>query len=251
MKAVFRFTLILFVLILPAVLTVQASNTPLHRQLSDVAHKLDQATFQTVRRGWTHDYGFQRGTGMLNSYEYLRSLLSYAELQSRLPMSIYTKGPHTRTQLDLQNERDFGHYNPEFVRFFHSTVNKMLSSNNFTNSTHSLVTKTGLLEKFERLYHIYQYIEQNKDEYQTFKSGYKAKLAAGNWPEGGYRDLLPKKLLDSHIYWNWAETVYYFWIRRDIDGSKERWFALINDVLNAYNVDKKKILKRLKKSANY
>lgn len=251
MKAAYRFILFLFAFNAVLVTSVQADSKQLANQLSEITLRLDHASFQTVRRGWSHDYGFRSGTGMLNTFEYLRSLLNYEQLQSQVPMAIFLKGPHSKKALDLQHPQSFGYYNPEFVRYFHATVRHMIGSDNFVHASRGLMKKTGLLEKFERLYHIHQYINENKQEYLRFKADYQKGLAAGNWPEGGYREFLPKHLMDHDLYWNWSETVYYFWIRRDIDGTKELWFAVINDVLDAYNVDKEKIFKRIYKNKNY
>ncbi|HHW80087.1 MAG TPA: hypothetical protein GX746_00070, partial [Bacteroidales bacterium] len=54
------------------------------------------------------------------------------------------------------------------------------------------------------------------------------------WEEGGYREMIPEQIY-SEYYWNWSETSYHFWVRRDIDETIDLWTAIISDVLDAYD----------------
>lgn len=206
---------------------------PLAVAVTNVVLHLDQARFQPVRKGWDFDYGFQGGAGMLNTYEYLRSLCSYEDLQSMLPMQIYRRGPHTADSLDLNSPFDFGRYNPEFVAHFHATVRTLLENDAFIAASRGGMRKHGLLEKLERLREIHEYIEGAPEEFAQFKKQFEASIADKTWGKGEYRDRMPKAL-DTDRYWNWSESAYYFWVRRDLDGTKEGWINVINDILRAY-----------------
>lgn len=61
-------------------------SSPLVNELSMVVKNLDKAEFRPVREGWQHDYGFGPGVGLLNTYEYLRSLTSFETFQGKLPL---------------------------------------------------------------------------------------------------------------------------------------------------------------------
>lgn len=205
----------------------------LEQAIANVITNMDQAKFMPVRSpAWQYDYGLDGG-GILNTYEYLHSLVSFEELQNLLPMDIYLSGPHDRSDLNLTSRDSFGHYNPEFVHFFHQAVNQILSEREFVNTTHDMVDRylLGLLERLQR---IYIHIEENPEEFQQFKRNYAQQLAAGTWPEGGYYENMPDSL-NSDEYWNWSETAYYFWIRRDLDGTAEQWIDIINTILSAYS----------------
>lgn len=210
-----------------------SNSITLSDEIKNVIYNLDRAKFNPVRKGWQFDYGFSSGTGMLNTFEYLRSLMSFAFLQNMLPMNIYLSGPHSSDQLDLTNPNDFGHYNPEFVRYFHSVIASIISDRSFITSTQEMMNKYGIITNLKGLQDIYRLIEQDRNSFQKYKSEYQQLLHEHKWPEGGYRDHLPKEL-DQDKYWNWSETNYYFWIRRDIDGTMELWINIINDILDAY-----------------
>ena len=209
------------------------NQPPLESVVTNVVLRLDDARFQPVRQGWDFDYGFEEGAGTLNTYEYLRSLCSYETLQSALPMRIFDRGPHSTDSLDLTNSFEFGHYNPKFVEHFHATLRKLLESEAFIDSSREGLRKHGLLEKLERLREMHRYIEANTEEFGRFKKEFEAAIADKTWGKDDYRTRLPKAL-DSEAYWNWAETAYYFWVRRELDGTKDRWISVINDVLRAY-----------------
>ena len=170
---------------------------------------------------------------MLNTYEYLRSLCSYEALQSALPMRIFERGPHATDSLDLTNPFEFGHYNPEFVEHFHASLRKLLENEAFITASRDGVKKHGLLEKLERLREMHGYIEANTEEFARFKKEFEAAIAENTWGKDDYRTRMPKAL-DSEAYWNWSETAYYFWVRRELDGTRARWIHLINDILRAY-----------------
>lgn len=201
--------------------------------VTNVVLHLDNARFEPVRKGWVFDYGFNDGAGMLNTYEYLHTLCSYKELQRLLPMKIFLRGPHTAESLDLANPFDFGRYNPAFVEYFHATLNVLLKNKAFVSATRGGMKKHGLLEKLSRLQDIHEYIGKHPEEFEAFKQRFEKALADKTWRADDYRTLIPKAL-DQDSYWNWSETAYYFWVRRDVDGTRALWISVINDILYAY-----------------
>jgi hypothetical protein len=211
----------------------QVRASALHSQLTYVIENLPNAVFSTVREGWTHDYGLTEGPGLLNTFEYLRSLVPFESLQNDMPMSIFLSGPHYDDQLVLTSKYTFGHYNPEFVKYFGSVVSELLSNKSFVSATKSRMEKYGLLNNLAGLQIIYRMIEKDQASFNKFKSQYQQKLLDGTWPEGGYSFNLPAELNEQY-YWNWSETHYYFWVRRDIDGTKELWSPIIDSIIYAY-----------------
>lgn len=204
--------------------------------IAKVAKGLDKAKFMPVRVGWKFDYGLDNDAGLLNTYEYLRSIVSFKTLQGAVPLKIYLSGPHTDGKLNLKSKYTFGHYNPAFVEYFHAQVDKVISNKTFVYATRDEMVKYGLINKLKKLKQIYQYIAHNRTEFRKFKVNYKAMLENKTWPSNeydGYRKYLPQTL-NCEKYWNWAETDYYFWIRRDMDGTKKLWIGVIDDILNAY-----------------
>lgn len=211
-------------------------NSELYSQVQLVINNLDRAEFFPIRVGWAYDYGLKDGAGLLNTYEYIRSLITYETLQSILPMDIFIEGPHSKKQLELNSRFTFGHYNPEFVKYFSTVLSHLLSNQMFVDSTKGLMEEYGILDKLEKLQQIYYITDEEPEIFNKYKLQYQEMLNNKTWPADsyeGYRAHLPESL-DTSYYWNWAETNYYFWIRRDIDGTLPLWISMIDSVTNAY-----------------
>ena len=200
--------------------------------LNYLAENLDQATFSPIRVGWQFDYGFKDGW-LLNKYEYVRSLRTYKEFQAMLDYPIYVSGPHTADELNLNSKYSFGHYNPKFVSQLHKSALFMLSDKEFIANTKPLLETYGILDFLKKHKSMYEITQKYPDEFNTIKLSFVKGIEDETWPEGEYRAMVPPSLDDSY-YWNWSETSYHFWVRRDIDKTKDIWIGLITDVLNAY-----------------
>jgi len=197
-----------------------------------VLSNLNSAEFTPIRTGWTFNYGFDDG-GTLNSFEYIRSLISYEELQKESPLKIFLKGPHTSTNLNLKSQNSFGYYNPKFVKQLHENLKWILSNEAFVHLTRSGIEEFNILRKLRGYLEIYSIIENDQAEFNRLRSNFLEKLEKGEWSDYDYRSYLPAQL-EMSDYWNWSETVYYFWVRRDIDGTKELWHKMIMDFITAY-----------------
>lgn len=200
--------------------------------LNYLAKNLDQATFSPIRVGFQYDYGFKNGW-VLNKYEYIRSLLTYKGFQAMLDYPIYLSGPHTGDELNLNSKYSFGHYNPKFVAQLHKSALLMMSEKEFITNTKPLLEKYSILDFLKKHKSIYEITQKYPDEFNRIKLNFIKGIKDETWPEGEYRSMIPP-LLDSNDYWNWSETSYHFWVRRDIDDTKDIWIGLITDVLNAY-----------------
>ncbi len=213
--------------------TEKSKPNDIENALKYMAENLDYATFLPVRVGWQFDYGFKDGW-ILNKFEYIRSLLSYKDFQAMLDYPIYLSGPHTREELNLNSKYSFGHYNPKFVTHLRKSALSILSNKTFTNYTKPLLEKYGILDFLTKHKEIYEIAQENPDEFNKIKSDFLKGIKDKTWEEGAYREMLPSQL-DSDYYWNWSETSYHFWVRRDIDNTIDLWIGLVSDVLDAYD----------------
>ena len=205
----------------------------IERALTYIAENLDAATFLPIRVGWAFDYGFKEGW-LLNKFEYVRSLVNYKDFQAMLDYPIYLSGPHSKEALNLSSKSSFGYYNPKFVTELRKSVLTMMNNKAFITHTKPLFEKYGILEFLIKHKEIYDLTQQNPEEFNKIKSDYLKAIKSKTLEEGAYRSMLPEQL-NSDYYWNWSETSYHFWVRRDIDKTKDLWISLISKVLKAYN----------------
>jgi hypothetical protein len=200
--------------------------------LDKIARNLNGAYFKTVRAGFTYDYGFNDGW-MLNKFEYVNSIMSYKEFQSKTEIPIYINGPHSSSKLNLNSRFSFGHYNPKFVYLLQKSISKLLSDRNFILETKSILNKYDIINFLKKIQSIYYITQSNSSEFRSIKTEYLNRINNNTLSEYAYRELLPEKL-NSDQYWNWSESTYNFWIRRDIDNTIHIWAQIISDVINAY-----------------
>lgn len=213
------------------------SATAQKEKLEFVVKNLEKATFQPVREGWQHDYGISEG-GLLNKYEYIHSLLGYEQLQAILDYPIFLSGPHTKSDLNLNAEYSFGHYNPKFVSELRNDINEIISNKTFVKYTKPIIEKYDIPAFLKKYKTVYDIIKNNVEDFNEIKTKYLNDIENNTWGRNSYRSVLPD-IIRTEPYWNWGETSYHFWVRRDIDNTKEIWIGIINDILNAYGYSNK------------
>lgn len=221
-----------FFIILLSFGSTKNTDKKIQEKLGYVVENLEKASFKPIRVGWQHDYGLADG-GVLNKFEYIRSLLSYREFQSMLDYPIYLSGPHSDNTLNLRSKFKFGHYNPKFVSDLRDNIKELVNNQYFVKYTKPILEKYDFLDLLERYDLVYNETKNLEVETNKIKKTYLDGLKNQTWEESSYGYVLPEKI-KSEPYWNWGETSYHFWIRRDIDGTKEIWSDIINDILNAY-----------------
>ena len=211
----------------------EKSTDEMENALRYIAENLDDATYSPIGEGWSYDYGLKEGW-ILSKFEYIRSLITYKEFQAKSGYPIYLSGPHTKDELNLNSKYTFGHYNPKFVKLLHKATLSLTSNKAFINNTKPLLEEYGILDFLYKHKEVYEITQKYPDEYQQIKSDFIKRIKDETWEEGGYREMIPEQIY-SEYYWNWSETSYHFWVRRDIDETIDLWTAIISDVLDAYD----------------
>ena len=227
-----HWTFLLILTIISCTNAQQKTDTEVENALKYIAENLDDATYSPIEGEWGFDYGFKEGW-LLNKFEYVRSLMTYKEFQALSDYPIYLSGPHTKDELNLNSGYTFGHYNPKFLKVLHKSALSLTSNKAFINNTKPLLERYGILEFLSKHKEIYAFTQEYPEEFDQIKSDYLRDLKNETY-EGNYREMTPEEMYDDY-YWNWSETSYHFWVRRDIDKTKDLWLGIISDVLNAYD----------------
>jgi hypothetical protein len=194
------------------------SNIKMQERLSQLVENLDNATFSPIRLDEPFDYGFKDG-GVINKYEYVRSIFSFEEMQNLIDYPIFLTGPHNKNGLNLNSSYTFGHYNPRFVFDIRDDIRVILSNTYFVKYTKPMLIKFGLVDLLTNYKKVYNITRNRQVEFNEIKTNYINQLKNETWQQGGYRTYLPE-IIKTEPYWNWGETCYHFWIIRDIDNTK-------------------------------
>ena len=92
------------------------------KRFKNAALNLDKTQHTLVDE---YDYWPECGIRVTGSH--LASLISLTDLQQMLPFPLYVSGPHHDGQWDLDNEDDFGHYNPEAIQYLANLAQKVVA----------------------------------------------------------------------------------------------------------------------------
>lgn len=182
------------------------------------------------------DYWPECGIRVTGSH--LASLISLSNLQKMLPCPLYVSGPHHDGKWELENDDEFGHYNPEAITYLTSIAETMVSDKQFVELSKSLVDKY-----LYRQMHIMMVLHDalydgsySKEERETiFRTSVNTNgLDYGSNDVGFFLHLL--NLEDgTYVYGNIDYRFLHFWARRWSDGTIDQFYQLLSTVFKAYH----------------
>lgn len=182
------------------------------------------------------DYWPECGIRVTGSH--LASLISLSDLQKMLPCPLYVSGPHHDGKWELENDDEFGHYNPEAITYLTSIAETMVSDKQFVELSKSLVDKY-----LYRQMHIMMVLHDalydgsySKEERETiFRTSVNTNgLDYGSNDVGFFLQLL--NLEDgTYVYGNIDYRFLHFWARRWSDGTIDQFYQLLSTVFKAYH----------------
>ena len=182
------------------------------------------------------DYWPECGIRVTGSH--LASLISLSDLQKMLPCPLYVSGPHHDGKWELENDDEFGHYNPEAITYLTSIAETMVSDKQFVELSKPLVDKY-----LYRQMHIMMVLHDalydgsySKEERETiFRTSVNTNgLDYGSNDVGFFLQLL--NLEDgTYVYGNIDYRFLHFWARRWSDGTIDHFYQLLSTVFKAYH----------------
>lgn len=203
------------------------------QRFKDAALNLDKTSHTLVDE---FDYWPECGIRVMGSH--LASLISLNELQQMLPCPLYVSGPHHDGQWDLNNEENFGHYNPEAIEYLGSLAQKVVADKKFVELSKPLVDRylyrqmhimmvlhdalyDGAYSQEERETIFRTSVETKGQEYGAYEVGFFLHLL--NLEDGTY------------VYGNIDYRFLHFWARRWSDGTIDQFYEVLSTVFKAYH----------------
>ncbi len=167
-------------------------------------------------------YTLQDGVTVARLYCHLRSFGTLATLEVLVGKPVFLRGPHYGGNLDMRNQRSFGHYNPEFVRGITRWAIPALEASAFQEVTQG--TYDRYIGPLAQTYDVVRRaLVADEENYAALEAGYRQAMEEGR----GYRDdRIPRPEVASL---NNRSNAARFWLRRRIDGTE----ALFAEALQA------------------
>ena len=167
-------------------------------------------------------------------------------LRTMAPMKIYVSGPHHEHLAvgEAAVPDDFGRYNPEFVKWFIARAVPAQKDAELRRTTQPFYDKFhGQAETFEA---VHAKIEAEPRCFQAQKKAYLKKLEAGqgqptwasdwtSWLDEGFCEgAKPQWGANTGHDPNITSVAFGFWMRRDIDGTRELWHQGLTNLRETY-----------------
>jgi hypothetical protein len=196
---------------------------------------------------FTDSKGKQRSAvgGLLTLYDHLLPVVNYQQLTRRFGRRIFLAGPHSDTHLDVHNDASFGHYNPDFIDWISRHVLLFVSKTFLVRASQSIYDRT-LAEPARLFYCAHQLLHANPEILASLRDEYRDLIESGSLPSQFYGNAAwvrtcntPEETLAYTLNdWfdgNSAASALYFWLRRDIDGTRGACFSVLRDIMKAYD----------------
>lgn len=202
------------------------------QRFRDAALNLDN-TYHTL----TDEFDYWPECGIRVTGSHLASLISLTELQEMLPCPLYVSGPHHDGQWDLNNEDNYGHYNPEAIEYLGSLAKKVVSERKFVSLSKPLVDQYLYRQMhIMMVIHDALYIELTQEEREVvFRSSLESKGYDYENGESGFA-LGRLRLEDgTYVYGNINYRFLHFWARRWGDGTIDQFYQGLSTIFKAYH----------------
>ena len=197
----------------------------------NAALNLDK-TYHTL----TDEFDYWPECGIRVTGSHLASLISLTDLQQMLPYPLYVSGPHHDGQWDLDNEDEYGHYNPKAIQYLAGLAKTVVSDELFVERSKPLVD-----EYLYRQMHIMMvmhdalYIDCTKEEREVvFRSSLESR--GNNYENGESGFSLGRLRLEdgTYVYGNIDYRFLHFWARRWGDGTIDLFYQGLSTIFKAY-----------------
>jgi hypothetical protein len=204
----------------------------------EMLSNLDQT--RNTGSGW--DYWPDGGIRI--AYDHLATFADYETLAKLSPYPIFVSGPHGTGNLNLNERFAFGHYNPQFLRWFHDHLLEILKDRAFVETTTPLFE--NYLGKTAMAYWAtYTVLNEHPNELELLLEDYKTRIDNRTLPPRYYYNLAwgeaeaqftSLKKLNASYDSNVVAPAIYFWLRRHIDGTHQQVFSMLESLLLAYGM---------------
>ncbi|MDP6933164.1 MAG: hypothetical protein QGG40_09620, partial [Myxococcota bacterium] len=171
---------------------------------------------------------------------------SYHDIIGYLPHPVYVSGPHG-SSLNMRSRTEFGHHNPQLLTWLEQQIDSQLG-----NPLVITATRGGYEKNLQHSVHLYSglrtYMQQNGPErFQLAVENYRSRVDDGVQPDAE----TASSTLSRDIYPIWGDFVrsgtvadadhrethlaIMFWARREIDGTADQWFRILQKIRNHYD----------------
>ena len=219
------------------------------RSQAAAEEKEKEAIKESIRSSWLATLSVDRNQeqfrfGVRDMYRYISPIFNLVRLKAIAPFPVFTSGPHEE-DFDLESELEFGRYNPEFVQWAEENLIPGADDEALRMITAPVYSRFGR-SLVRAYYYAHQDLINDPEVFRYAVERYEAALEAGA-PESfnpGMSLYQYENAVCGSLDWDYVtgDTVSdyvgvgtWFWIRRELDGTRESFFAMLQKLLNTYD----------------
>ncbi|MEN0046632.1 MAG: hypothetical protein AAF806_06220 [Bacteroidota bacterium] len=213
----------------------QASNTILNYKMKESFRLWDTKTGQ-------NDYAFYENShtyieeGLRYNYALLKHVASIGLLEQAIGEKVFLTGPHEE-QLNFFSDDSFGYYNPAFWEKVKTVIAHSLENDGVFKQLGKYAYDQHLRKEAQLYFDSYRFIQENASMVDQVTKEYQAAMqddrTAGMLLQDSFRSFADSKEQLGED-WYVANTAPGFWVRRQLDGTAEEIFEILELVRNAY-----------------
>lgn len=186
----------------------------------------------------TDEFDYWPECGIRVTGSHLASLISLNELQQMLPCPLYVSGPHHDGQWDLDNEDDFGHYNPEAIQYLANLAQNVVADKKFVEMSKPLVDRY-LYRQTHIMMVIHDALYDGAHSQEERERIFRTSVETRGWEYDDYDAgfyLNRLRLEDeSYVFSNISYRFLHFWARRWADGTIDPFYQGLSTIFKAYH----------------
>lgn len=195
-------------------------------------------SLDNTRHTLSNEFDYWPECGIRVTGSHLASLISLNDLQDMLPCPLYVSGPHHDGKWDLENDNDFGHYNPKAVQYLADLAAKVVADKKFVEMSKPLVDEYLYRQmRIMMVLHDAMY-DQNMIGDEELGMIFDEVISSHGYGEGAGWVQASLDLEDgSYVYGNTSDRFFYFWARRWKDGTIDQFYQGLSTIYKAYYPD--------------
>jgi hypothetical protein len=233
-------------LVVSATQTAGAGQDPVSAKIRDVWLKLHKT------KNACEEFDYFPDGGMRIFACHLKSLTSLPFLAEASGLAVFSQGPHKGTMLKLDHRFQFGHYNPDFVRWMAENLVPGAQDTSLRKATQKHYDK--YVKPLATIF--YATWKKAQEEPECFRrevERYRSLIQQKKLPEMYYErffffmnpdfcahaddgfDYFYKHGFDAGHNGNVVKTCIAFWMRRTIDGTADEFYQGLHKLLKTYD----------------
>jgi hypothetical protein len=176
--------------------------------------------------------------GLRGLYCHIKPKINYQKLQELAGKPIFLKGPHSKTELNLDSKYEFGYYNPEFVQWFNNEVVGTITKNPALVKATQPIYDQYIKNQVRSYYLVYLVINSSPRLREAQKLKYLELMETQTLPEMYLQEQFREfadEFASKDFSWYETNTAGGFWIRRSIDGTDQYFIEILDQLIEAFD----------------